>query len=108
MASLRRYLRVSPAEFWLSIVMAMLGVMTVGVLHGVLIAVALTPTPAHCARLEARATPSSGEVDGQSGVYGQIGEARQHSDSRHFSCFGSRPRSCSSMPIISRSESRPC
>lgn len=39
-ASLRRYYRVSPAEFRHSVV-AMLGVMTVGVLPGVLIAVAL-------------------------------------------------------------------
>jgi len=39
-ASLRRYYRVSRPEFWLSLV-AMLGVMTVGVLQGVLIAVAL-------------------------------------------------------------------
>ena len=70
--SLRRYLRVSKAEFWLSIV-AMLGVMTVGVLHGVLIAVALT-----LLRLIALASrpPDAvlGEVDDQSGVYGKIGE----------------------------------
>jgi high affinity sulfate transporter 1 len=39
-ASLRRYYRVSRPEFWLSMV-AMLGVMTVGVLPGVLIAVGL-------------------------------------------------------------------
>jgi MFS superfamily sulfate permease-like transporter len=39
-ASLRRYYRVSRPEFWLSVV-AMLGVMTVGVLPGVLIAVCL-------------------------------------------------------------------
>jgi MFS superfamily sulfate permease-like transporter len=71
-ASLRWYLRVSPAEFWLSIV-AMLGVMTVGVLHGVLIAVALT-----LLRLIALASRPRdavlGEVDEQSGLYGQIGE----------------------------------
>ncbi|HSR90683.1 MAG TPA: SulP family inorganic anion transporter, partial [Gemmatimonadales bacterium] len=71
-ASLRWYLRVSPAEFWLSIV-AMLGVMTVGVLHGVLIAVALT-----LLRLIALASRPRdavlGEVDEQSGLYGQLGE----------------------------------
>ena len=39
-ASLRRYYRISRPEFWLSVV-AMLGVMTVGVLPGVLIAVGL-------------------------------------------------------------------
>jgi high affinity sulfate transporter 1 len=39
-ASLRRYYSVSRPEFWLSVV-AMLGVMTVGVLQGVLIAVGL-------------------------------------------------------------------
>ena len=39
-ASLHRYYRVSRPEFWLSVV-AMLGVMTVGVLQGVLIAVGL-------------------------------------------------------------------
>ena len=39
-ASLQRYYRISRSEFWLSVV-AMLGVMTVGVLPGVLIAVGL-------------------------------------------------------------------
>jgi high affinity sulfate transporter 1 len=39
-SSLRRYYRISRTEFWLSVV-AMLGVMTVGVLPGVLIAVGL-------------------------------------------------------------------
>src|SRR5262245_25871463 len=39
-ASLQRYYRISRPEFWLSVV-AMLGVMTVGVLPGVLIAVGL-------------------------------------------------------------------
>lgn len=70
--SLRRYFRLSPAEFWLSIV-ATLGVMTVGVLHGVLIAVALT-----LLRLIALASrpPEAvlGELADQPGVYGKIGE----------------------------------
>ena len=39
-ASLQRYYRISRSEFWLSVI-AMLGVMTVGVLPGVLIAVGL-------------------------------------------------------------------
>jgi MFS superfamily sulfate permease-like transporter len=70
--SLRRYLRLSRAEFWLSIV-AMLGVMTVGVLHGVLIAVALTLL--RLIALTSRPRDAVlGEVDDQSGVYGQIGE----------------------------------
>jgi MFS superfamily sulfate permease-like transporter len=70
--SLRRYLRLSPAEFWLSIV-AMLGVMTVGVLHGVLIAIALTLL--RLIALTSRPRDAVlGEVDDQSGVYGQLGE----------------------------------
>jgi MFS superfamily sulfate permease-like transporter len=70
--SLRRYFRLSPAEFWLSIV-AMVGVITLGVLHGVLIAVALT-----LLRLIALASRPRdgvfGELDGQAGVYGLVGE----------------------------------
>lgn len=71
-ASLRRYWRLSPAEFWLSLI-ATIGVMTVGVLHGVLIAVALA-----ILRLIALASrPRNailGEIDEHAGVYGPIGE----------------------------------
>jgi high affinity sulfate transporter 1 len=71
-ASLRRYFRLSPAEFWFSIV-AMVGVIVLGVLHGVLIAVALT-----LLRLIALASRPRdgvlGELKGQAGVYAPVSE----------------------------------